>query len=68
MVLDYAVGQSVANPDSGHILQDGTVWHCAILLDLTSGPGFTTAVNCVIVQERIQEHVKNALRSLSGPG
>jgi hypothetical protein len=44
------------------------VWHCAILLDLMSGPGFTTAVNCVIVQEPIQEHIKNAPRSLSGSG
>jgi hypothetical protein len=25
------------------------VWHCAILLGLTSGLGFTTAVNCVIL-------------------
>jgi hypothetical protein len=44
------------------------VWHCAILLDLMSGPGLTTAVNCVIIQEHIQEHIKNAARSLSGPG
>ena len=44
------------------------MWHCAILLDLTSVPGFTAAVNCVIVREHIQEHIKNAPRSLSGPG